>query len=133
MWSHGHQPAESSLLSTNQPSILEQPSSVVIQGQQALQHFLVGQVGRPAVGRGDSGVQRVVDVGKPCRTIVIEIGQGVLAKGISGQGRLVIVCCGVQPAFSELVKPLGSFGNGEPLVFGGFWERERLEAGGRSV
>ena len=82
--------AASSKRSVQYP-ILEQPRPVVIQGQQVFQHFLVGQVCRQAVGISDSSVQRIVHVGKPAWAVVVEIGQGALAKSIPTQGRLTVV------------------------------------------
>ena len=47
-----------------------------VEGQQAFQDFGVGETGRPAIGVGDSGVERGVEVGEPSGALVVEVGQG---------------------------------------------------------
>jgi hypothetical protein len=47
----------------------------LVQGEQAREDFVVGEVGRPAVGGGDRRIQLLVDVVEPRRALVVEVGE----------------------------------------------------------
>ena len=54
--------------------------ALVVQGEQTGEDFLIGKVGRPAVGGEDSFVEGAVGVGEPTRAVVIQVGQGAFAQ-----------------------------------------------------
>ena len=47
--------------------------------EQPLQHLVIADLGRPAVGGEDGGVERCVEVGEPGGAFVVEIRQRALA------------------------------------------------------
>jgi hypothetical protein len=54
--------------------------SLLVQLEQALEHLVVGQVDRPAVGGGDRDIQLLVDVVEPGRVLVVEIGERAVVR-----------------------------------------------------
>ncbi len=63
-----------------------------VERQQLLQGIVVGNIGRPAVGSGNSGIESRVHVREPLRTIIVEVRQRALLERleripIAGIGR----------------------------------------------
>lgn len=53
----------------------------MVQGQQAFQNLLIGQVIRPAISGKHGTVQRAVRIGQPLRTLVVQVGQRTRIRG----------------------------------------------------
>ena len=61
----------------------------VIQGEEALEDFGIGESGRPAVGREDGLVELAMRIGQPGWALVVEVGEGaVLALQFGRAGRI---------------------------------------------
>jgi hypothetical protein len=50
--------------------------AVEIEGEETRQRVFLGNVGRPAIGGGNRGVEVAMRVVEPSRTLVVELGQG---------------------------------------------------------
>ena len=82
-------------------------AALEVEGEEALEDFGVGEVGGPAVGGGDGGVQVGMDVGEPGGALVVEVGQGAFLEIIGVEGRVAVGVDGVEPALAELVEAGG--------------------------
>ena len=63
------------------------PGPLQIEGQQSPQQLLLPQVVRclgPSIGREHRGVEVVVEVGEPCRALVVEVGERALLESVLG-------------------------------------------------
>jgi len=109
--------------------------SLVVEGEEAGEDFLVGEVGRPAVGGEDGFVEGAVGVGEPLHfsfsASVVELGEGaVFEVGFGGVGR-------VEPVVAEADEFAGCVGDGADdggvglRGFGAGWvgEGEGVEGG----
>ena len=116
-------------------------ASLAVEHQQLAQGVVVADVGRPAVGGRDGGVERRMRVHEPLRSVVVEVRQRALPERL----RSVLVSGHGTPRVtgSRLVHPVDPLGRIEPPVArldetpGGIGDGDRSRvgrvAGGRDV
>jgi hypothetical protein len=66
--------------------------ALVIQGQEAGEDFVFGEVGGPTVGGEYGFVEGAMGVGEPFGALVVEVGEGAFFKDRLGGVRRVGVC-----------------------------------------
>ena len=109
-------------------------SPAAVERQQLAEGIVVGDVGRPAVGGRDSGIERRVRVGEPLRPVVVEVGQfrpraSTMAKiPWAGQWRRVAEHRRAKTTARTRARPAdGGAGHGRSEQVGGIDARPRLD------